>query len=334
MKNKTTLVVTSIAPPNEVLRSLSEGAAKHHVDFILIGDVSSPADFKLEGCQYYDIKSQKSLDLNIVKYLPERHYGRKNIGYLLAIRQGAEIIIETDDDNFPLAGFWDEKQLEHEGILIEEADWVNVYNYYTDQFIWPRGFPMEYLKETSPELGKFKSKKIKCLVQQGLANENPDVDAVYRLTYPLPVNFKEGLYVALGKGSWCPFNSQNTTWFKEVFMLLYLPSYCSFRMTDIWRSFVALRILHENDYPLLFTSPTVWQDRNVHNLLRDFEQEIPGYLNNDRIIKTLQDLNLNKGNGHFADNLLKCYKSLINLKLIGHEELHILDAWINDIISE
>jgi len=37
--------------------------------------------------------------------LPYHHYCRKNIGYLYAIRQGADCILETDDDNLPLPSF-------------------------------------------------------------------------------------------------------------------------------------------------------------------------------------------------------------------------------------
>lgn len=33
----------------------------------------------------------------------------KNIGYLLAISEGAEVIIETDDDNIPTQEFWGQK---------------------------------------------------------------------------------------------------------------------------------------------------------------------------------------------------------------------------------
>ena len=61
-------------------------------------------------------------------------------------------------------------------------------------------------------------------IWQGLADRNPDIDAIYRLTQPLPVHFdKTKLRIALAEGSICPFNSQNTTWFREAFPLMYLP---------------------------------------------------------------------------------------------------------------
>ena len=88
-------------------------------------------------------------------------------------------------------------------------------------------------------------------------------------------------------GAWCPFNSQNTTFFRKVFPLLYLPAHCSFRMTDIWRSFVAQRILHHLGHPVLFHEATVWQERNDHCLHRDFLDEVPGYQNNHAIREAL-----------------------------------------------
>src|ERR1700726_2935085 len=95
------LVVTSISRPNPVLGSLAAGALQHEIPFFLIGDVASPPDFNLAGCSFYSIAQQEALDYRIASLTPKRHYARKNIGYLLAMRRGAKVIIETDDDNFP-----------------------------------------------------------------------------------------------------------------------------------------------------------------------------------------------------------------------------------------
>ena len=63
-------------------------------------------------------------------------------------------------------------------------------------------------------------------------------------------------------------------------------------MTDIWRSFIAQRIAWENNWHVLFHAPTVWQERNAHNLMRDFADEIPGYLHNRSIGDALERLDL------------------------------------------
>ena len=129
-------------------------------------------------------------------------------------------------------------------------------------------------------------------IQQGLANNSPDVDAVWRLVLDEEFTFSEGPSVLLRPGAWCPFNSQTTWWWPEAYPLLYLPSYCSFRMTDIWRSFVAQRCLWETGNGVVFHGPEVFQERNLHSLSSDFEAEIPGYLGNASIAHTLEQLHL------------------------------------------
>src|SRR5690606_37869618 len=143
-------------------------------------------------------------------------------------------------------------------------------------------------------------------------------------------NFDNRNTVILGKDSVCPFNSQNTTWFKEAFPLLYIPSHCSFRMCDIWRSFVAQRILWTNGWHLSFQAPTAVQDRNEHDLIKNFEEEISGYLNNHSIMEDLKKLDLKEGENHIYENMLICYKLLIEKKHIEEQELPLLEAWIED----
>ncbi len=332
MNSNCALVITSIAKPdNKVLQTFAKECPKHHVDFIVIGDKPSPVDFNLEGCDFYGLEAQRKLEFSFAQLVPERHYSRKNIGYLQAIKNGAELIIETDDDNFPREKFWNMRTTHHSVPALIGKDWVNVYNYFSSGYIWPRGYPLEQIQKPVPALTDCELKEVYCPIQQGLADENPDIDAVFRLTQPLPHSFDLKAKVALGGKSWCPFNSQNTTFYSDAFPLLYLPSFCSFRMTDIWRSFVAQRICWENDWYLLFDEATVWQERNTHNLLRDFEDEIPGYLNNAKICKTLGELKLKKGKENIFENLIACYHSLIEIKVVGAEEMPLLRAWIADL---
>ena len=94
---------------------------------------------------------------------------------------------------------------------------------------------------------------------------------------------------------WCPFNSQTTWWFPAACPLMYLPSFCTFRMTGIWRSFVAQRCLWAMGSALTFHQAEVIQQRNVHNLLKDFEDEVPGYLRNESICEIRENVKLKPG---------------------------------------
>lgn len=328
--NKTALVITSIAnDQHPVLKQYAAASIQRQFPFIVIGDTKSPAQFSLEGCDFYSIDRQQSLALSLAQKLPTRHYARKNLGYLVAINNGAEVIIETDDDNIPLESFWNSRTKTTSARRVATAGWVNVYKYFSDAHIWPRGFALEKILEELPKLTDISS--IQCPIQQGLADNNPDVDAIYRLTLTLPFTFKSSDNVALGAGSICPFNSQNTTWFKESFALLYLPSFCSFRMTDIWRSFIAQRISWTCGWSVLFHQSTVQQERNDHNLMKDFADEVVGYQNNFEIMAELLKLDLPSGVANIAQNLIRCYEKLIELKFLAPEEMPLLQAWLTDL---
>lgn len=325
------MVVTTIAAPNQVLRQLATDCAERGLAFIVVGDTKSPADFSLEQCDYHSVEAQQALPWRFARACPTRHYARKNIGYLLAIAGGAEFIAETDDDNLPGPAFYEPLPLDADLPVLEGEGWVNLYRYYTDGLIWPRGLPLDAISRALPTLPA--PRPVRIPIQQGLADENPDVDAIFRLTLPLPFSFERGGRLAIGSGSWCPYNSQNTIHYREAFPLLYLPAHCSFRMTDIWRSFVAQRIAWTCGWGIAFREATVVQDRNDHDLMRDFEDEISGYLGNRKIAAALEELPLRQGREHIGDNLRACYARLIADGHVGAEEEALVDAWLTDLAS-
>jgi hypothetical protein len=328
--NKMALVITSIAEDSHpILKLYARETKERNLQFVVIGDTKSPAHFNLPGCDFYSVERQKSLGFKLSELLPTKHYARKNLGYLVAIKNGADVIVETDDDNIPLPGFWENRSRTQNAHLVDQPGWVNVYKYFTEKNIWPRGFPLENILDSVPKLAALT--EINSPIQQGLADDNPDVDAIFRLTQPLPIVFNKSAGVALKGGAVCPFNSQNTTWFKEAFPLLYLPSYCSFRMTDIWRSFVVQRIAKQCEWPVYFHGSSVRQERNAHNIMNDFKDEISGYVSNSEIVKELNDISLKGGGAAISENLVRCYRRIIDLGLIGQEELKIVEAWVDDI---
>jgi hypothetical protein len=327
-----TLVVTSIAGPTPAIRALAESAAAHDVDFVLIGDAGSP-DFELAGCDLYTLERQRELDLRLAEICPIRHYTRKNIGYLLAMERGAALIVETDDDTIASSRFWAPRTRFRPVKTVEDGGWTNAYRYFSEAAIWPRGFPLDQARAPVPPYAELPTADADCPIQQGLVDDDPDVDAVYRLLFPLPFTFEQGAPVALGAGSWCPFNSQNTTWWRDAFPLLYLPATCSFRMTDIWRSFVAQRIAWANGWSVLFEAATVRQSRNEHDLNKDFADEVAGYLENRAMCAALGALDLAPGIERIAENMRLAYELLVERGWLDASELPLLDAWLTDVES-
>lgn len=323
-----TLAVTTIASPTQAMRAHAESASDQGAHIVVAGDLKGPEAFDLPSTTFLSLDAQRHFS-ELGQKLPTSTYTRKNIAYLWAIASGATVIVETDDDNAPLSSFYRERSREVLAKKIESPGWINVYSCFSDSGVWPRGLPLEHVNSAACNFSEDQPVTISTPIQQGLADGDPDVDAVYRMTRPLPVYFESDRAVALAPGTWSPFNSQNTTWFPEAYALMYLPSFCSFRMTDIWRSFVAQRIAWANDWWIAFKSPDVLQERNEHNLLADFSDEVPGYLNNHKIARALEEVEVPRG--ELASALVACYERLIEMEVVGADELRLLELWLQEV---
>ena len=326
------IVITTIQNPTSSVESLWRTSQISGAKMIVIGDEKGPHDWQLKGTECLDLESQYEMPFVIARHLPVCSYSRKNLGYLLAASRGAACIYETDDDNAPL-DTWKPRSSQVQSRSVESGGWINVYNYFTDQLVWPRGLPLAEISraETTSRFQVGALENRVAPIQQGLVSGSPDVDAIWRLVMDRPLNFESNDSLSLPEGAWCPFNSQSTWWFPEAYPLMYLPSFVSFRMTDIWRSFVAQRCLWVLGYGLVFHGPEMFQDRNPHNLMRDFEQEIPGYLGNDRIREVLETLSLVAGAEEVGNNCRRCYHALVNAGLIPAQEMKLLDLWLSDL---
>jgi hypothetical protein len=320
------IVITSIFEPTEAVIEFSK---LKEYQLVVVGDKKSPIDWNCENVDYISIQQQENIGFELAKILPYNHYCRKMFGYLKAIQNGAEYIIDTDDDNIPKTN-WNFPNFEQNYDCIEDdKGFVNIYQLYTTQKIWARGLPLNLIN-TDFELENCLSlKKCKVGIWQGLADEDPDVDAIYRLTSDIPCYFNERNPVVLGKGTISPFNTQNTMIRKELFPLLYLPTYVTFRFTDILRGLVAQPIMWLYDYQLGFTNATVVQKRNPHEYMKDFISEIPMYQHCERVIDIVSSsISLEDS---IETNLLNAYKSLFKENIVCEKELKTLEVWLKDI---
>ena len=329
---KTSLLITTINRPNKNIKSFEKNCAKKKWSFVVIGDQKTPKDFRLNYGNYYSVKDQEKFKFKFTDKCYLNNYARKNIGYLISIKNQSDIIIETDDDNYPYKNFFSDKKRTHSAKIVKsKRKWINIYNlFYKKKIIcWPRGIPLDKIHNDKIQLGN--KKKSVFILQQGVCEGNPDVDAVFRLiNKKINIKFKRNLQININK-SFVSLNSQNTIWFKETFPILYLPVTCTMRCTDIWRGLVAQRILQNDNQNILFFGTTMRQDRNDHNLMNDFKQEVPMYLLNTQINEILLKLKLPKGNHNYLNNLNICYDALMKNRIISKEEFFFLNAWTKDI---
>lgn len=315
------IVVTTINPPTKAIGRISE-LTQSGWRCVVIGDRKTPADWASPGIDFLSYDEQISRFGDIAREIPVNHYCRKNLGYLYAIQEGADLILETDDDNIPCSDFGANISIDVTGKNLSGARWANVYKHFTDALIWPRGNPLQ----TIHDAGKLGLSNIKerAPIQQFLADGDPDVDAIYRLLFKDQLTFVKHEPVLLSPGTWCSFNSQNTLFFREAFPLLYLPCHVSFRMTDIWRSFVAQAALWQRGQKIAFRAATVIQERNEHNLMKDFEDEIDGYLHNDKIASTLEKIDQMP----LDEFVLVAWKKLHEIGLATYEEVQLSENWM------
>jgi hypothetical protein len=317
------IVITSIFRPTEAIETFSKLAGYH---LVVVGDKKTPTDWYYDNCTYLDVNAQIALSPELANAIPYNHYGRKMIGYVYAMNQGADLIIDTDDDNIPY-GDWNFP--EFDGAYTTSAPnlgWVNIYHHFSQQPIWPRGLPLRNINDSRDKLQWSKEKTAhKVGIWQGLADEDPDVDAIYRLTSNTPCVFEKKQPVVLEKGTICPFNSQNTAIQKELFPLLFLPSFVTFRFTDILRGIIAQPILWNHNYRLGFTEATVVQKRNEHDYFKDFESEVPMYLHTE---KSFEAVNKSISSASVRDNLFNAYEALLKINVVEQRELNVLAEWL------
>ncbi len=209
------LYISFFFPPLGALGKLAE---EGDWCFVVVGDTTGPDVYDVPGVIYLTPEKQRKLNYRIIDHIPWRHFGRKNIGFLYAIERGAKIIYDTDDDNWiqfnppfiPIMG--EDGSLEDvntkaisekkadgsqgmtqlgEKLTVrtydlsgEKADRLPVLNAYGDfnatcGKIWPRGYPLDKINTYSnPPLREVEKLRKPPAIQQFLANDDPDVDAM------------------------------------------------------------------------------------------------------------------------------------------------------------
>ncbi|ALW87125.1 hypothetical protein AUC43_19815 [Hymenobacter sedentarius] len=322
------IVITSIFAPTKAVKKF---ASFNRYKLVVVGDKKSPAHWQEDNVTYLSVAAQEAAGFRISQKLPFNHYGRKMVGYLHAIREGAQIIIDTDDDNIPYDD-WEFPAMEGEfAVSPTNRGFVNIYKNFTSHHIWPRGYPLDLILDPGHNLNEkdLAIETVRIGIWQGLADSDPDVDAIYRLIDNTEVFFDKRMPVVLAEGTLCPFNSQNTAVRRELFPLLYLPAYVTFRFTDILRGLVAQPIMWAHGYCLGFTEASVLQERNPHDYLKDFESEIPCYLHPSRVIAAVTCA-ISAGNT-VSENLRRAYAELAKENIVTAQEVELLDLWLTDL---
>ena len=334
------IIVTSINHPTEQCKNLSKIKG---FKFLVVGDKKTPNDWKLKNAIFLDLDHQELLNFTIYKLTPINSYNRKNIGYLYAIMHGAKFIYDTDDYNSPfvdLLKFFDYGEFDYGLILkndsykIKNQNFVNPYAHFGQPTIWPRGYPLNEIRNN--HLNEYYiARRKSSIIQQALVNGDPDVDAILRLTMSKSKRNIELYFdssspsIQIPEYLFTPFNSQNTLYSYKAFWSLYLPTTVSFRLSDIWRAYWAQRLMWLLNETITFRGPSSYQIRNSHPYLKDFEEETSMYLKSEDLIKFLIDWKCFKSK--FYDCVIDLSMKMANKNFWDHKEVNSIKKWLNDL---
>jgi hypothetical protein len=322
-----TTTINKLTPALEKFDSMSDW------HLIAVGDKKTP-DLKLKNGTYISADDQKKLGFECEKHIPWNVIQRRNLGYLLAVREGADLIATVDDDNIPYE-FWGNNikvnnYVTRRKISAELAcDSLYEHGSVTSRKIWHRGFPVQLLEERHKATEDISSGFVD--VEAGLWDGDPDIDAVCRIAGgPFDLKFANKQFLIDNK-CFSPYNTQNTIFSRRV-----SPSMCLLfnvgRMDDIWASYMTQRIMRELNSNVLFTGPTVYQDRNEHDLSIDLKAEVLGYRKN---LEFLQKLNSIKFTTIEKTSVIDMYEKIVDaissFDFIGSEITSFQKAWISDM---
>jgi hypothetical protein len=273
------IVTTTINAPTE---ALIKYASFEDWTLIVVGDKKTPhQQYKdmLPHIIYLSPDEQESLYPEISNLLGWNVIQRRNIGFIHAYRQGAQVVATVDDDNIP-------KENWGVGINSIFSDGLDANIYECDGLIgcplaithekkiWHRGYPVKDLeKRLNISLIGTQHKRVGVLAS--LWDGDPDVDAICRIALRPEVSFDIEYYYSYSNVL-VPFNSQNTIIRREL-----LPYYFMFphigRMDDIWGGYFLQQQTAFFGQQVIFGPSTVIQRRNDHDLIKDLEAELLGY---------------------------------------------------------
>jgi hypothetical protein len=280
------IVTTTINSPTEATIKYSQ---KNDWTLIVVGDTKTPhEEYQNLNCIYLHPEEQEKKYKKLSDIIGWKSIQRRNIGFLEAYNLGADIVATVDDDNIPYDSWGTD-------VLVGKEIECDLYQSKHDVFdplsvtkrneVWHRGYPIEYVPTRHCVEYKGKTKR-KVLVQADLWDGDPDIDAMARLSIK-PVMKYDDITQPYCSNQIAPFNSQNTFLAREV-----IPYYSVLphvgRMDDIWGAYI-LQLYFPNS--VVYNRASVYQDRNVQDLITNLEKEIIGYRNTLNLIQNLSSYN-------------------------------------------
>ena len=320
--NRTTsyIVLTTINIPyllEGYADNLERYGHKGEVGFIVVADLKTPPEaeevvyrISRRGFDsiYLSVEEQKKWLKpfpELEEIIPYNSGNRRNIGYLIAVQRGADMIIVIDDDSFVgeddfFTGHKIVGSQEELPTVSSSSGWFNVCSLLDTvppRVIYPRGYP--YAQRFKNEVISTSSEGGRIMINAGLWFEDPDVDAVTRLNEKVRTVALNTSRVTLAIGTWSPINTQNTAFHRELLACAYfvvmgvpIQGIAIDRYGDIWSGYFARKVIDSMGDKVAYGIPVTVHKRNPHNLLKDLQQELWGMILTEDLIEALSSIRL------------------------------------------
>ena len=276
---KKVIVTTTINAPTLAIEKFD---AMSDWELVVIGDLKTPKDYKLKRGSYWGPEAQEKYDKNLSDAIGWNCIQRRNFGLVIAHDMKADVVAVIDDDNIPLEDWGknvmvgNDVEVNYYETSLPAFDPIGATNY---PQLWHRGYPLQLLSKR--DYSSHSKRVVHCDVQADFWNGDPDIDAICRMEHAPECDFDENFF-PLAANKLAPFNSQNTflsgAALKDYFLFPHIG-----RMDDIWAAYY----VQSKGLNVVFGKASVYQDRNVHDLVKDMKQEYLGYENNLNLVQQL-----------------------------------------------
>jgi len=261
------------------------------------------------------------------KYLsviPERCHAETSFGFLVAYEEEADVIIELDDDVFPVIGHnLIKSHLDNifgkEGVKVSSKHkWYNtmenlILSRYSHK-IFPRGHP--YSPIARLENYTWDKDCGECVLNMGLWVGHPDLDALTILYYGgldgrcniISKDLKREK-VIVGKGTYFAVCSMNTSFVPKIipaFYQLYMKYMGIDRFDDIWSGIFLKKIADHLGDRICLGKPLVRHIKRPRSIFKDLKSELGGIAVNEVLWRIVDQVELS------GRDYNRCYLELIS----------------------
>lgn len=333
------IILTTIQVPKLLMEYAENFERYGHTDvvFIIIGDCKTPEKANQEivdmlktrgfSAEYWGVRKQEEWLTEFPKLaeiVPWNSDCRRNLGYLIACQQGAEIMITIDDDNFVTK---EDYYTKHSIVGTTQTlltvsstnKWFNpcsLLKTNPPRNIFPRGFP--YNRRQSNDVS-WDNSMGKVVLNMGLWLGQPDVDVITNLNESISITGFKSERVMLDPGTYAPINTQNTAFHRCVLpAYYYIPMGARIygmrldRFGDIWSGLFVKKIIDQVNDRVAVGEPLTYHRRNPHDLMKDLQSEIWGILITEHLVPFIESVEINGKT--YADAYLNLAEKLAKAK--------------------